>query len=291
MKFATLLAFSFAVACASAVRAQNVVFAKLQDQVYPVCAVDNILPKVRQNGKVVSAYHGQFFLQSVPFFHDGFVQIDQFEVISHHIESNGSEMNRDLIMRGVMTATRLLENCYLVVEINESASAQKGIVLVELPRLEASTPQSFHVRLPLAESLGESHYRLHIFSGLSEIRHSRMMSELSFAVDKRTASYFLAQTEKSAAKPIFMIQPEFPAKLAGDSAGGSAKIACRIGTEGDVIEAEVAEASQPEYGQAALTAVKQWLFTPATRNHQFVVSKVIIPINFRPPPKTAASGS
>jgi TonB family protein len=61
---------------------------------------------------------------------------------------------------------------------------------------------------------------------------------------------------------------------------GSADVECLVTVDGKVAEARVVSASRPEFGEAALEAVKQWEFEPGTRNGAPAQMRIRIPLNF-----------
>lgn len=50
-----------------------------------------------------------------------------------------------------------------------------------------------------------------------------------------------------------------------------------IESDGAVVEAELEKSSSPQFGKAAVKAVKQWQFTPAMRGGKAVRTRVSIP--------------
>lgn len=62
-----------------------------------------------------------------------------------------------------------------------------------------------------------------------------------------------------------LVVPEYPAELKKKNIQGSATVSFFIDESGAVHAVAVAEASQPEFGLAALNAVKQWSFAPPMR--------------------------
>lgn len=75
-------------------------------------------------------------------------------------------------------------------------------------------------------------------------------------------------------KVISAERPEHPPALFERGFGGFATVVIHIAADGSVSEAEVGEASDPALGEAAIAAVKQWKFEPATRDGKPVAIKV-----------------
>ena len=80
---------------------------------------------------------------------------------------------------------------------------------------------------------------------------------------------------------IRTISPEHPAELRRKLINGEAEIECLITEQGLVADARVVSATRPEFGESAMTALKQWEFQPARRNDTPVAMRVRIPFSFQ----------
>lgn len=80
-------------------------------------------------------------------------------------------------------------------------------------------------------------------------------------------------------------QPVYPAELKKRGEIGEARILTQIDATGAVTEASVKSATHPEFGTAALEAVKAWRFKPAEENGQPVAVTVSIPLKFTLTPR------
>ncbi len=76
------------------------------------------------------------------------------------------------------------------------------------------------------------------------------------------------------------VQPIYPEALAAAGEVGGAIVELIIATDGSVSKATVLRSSHPEFANAAHTAVRQWLFTPAQKDGVAVESRWRIAINF-----------
>jgi TonB family protein len=85
------------------------------------------------------------------------------------------------------------------------------------------------------------------------------------------------------------VDPVYPAALVSQGLAGSAQVKCRISAQGDVMSAEVVEASHPLFGEAAVVAVRQWKFAPAIIDHHYVEATVIVPVDFPAPAGSTAA--
>ena len=83
--------------------------------------------------------------------------------------------------------------------------------------------------------------------------------------------------------------PEYPLEVACQGLGGKVELFVTIGTEGTVTQAETRQSSgQPALDAAALEAVRDWQFRPATYNGQPVEAGIHVPITFNVPPEEPA---
>ena len=80
--------------------------------------------------------------------------------------------------------------------------------------------------------------------------------------------------------PIDTTTPVYPESLIDSGLDGVAKIKFTVNEKGLVEDADVLEATKPEFGEAALVALKQWRFKPATVDGEPVSKKVSIPFQF-----------
>jgi TonB family protein len=64
---------------------------------------------------------------------------------------------------------------------------------------------------------------------------------------------------------------------------GTVVLFVTIETDGSVGTATVAESAGEAFDQAALTAIKQWKFSPARRGDQAIASRIRVPFTFLPP--------
>jgi hypothetical protein len=56
-----------------------------------------------------------------------------------------------------------------------------------------------------------------------------------------------------------------------------------------VSDAAVVNASTPAFGESAVIAVRQWIFTPAIKGHRYVETTVDVPVTIEVPKPGAAA--
>jgi TonB family protein len=76
------------------------------------------------------------------------------------------------------------------------------------------------------------------------------------------------------------VQPVYPPDLAAKGETGGAIVEITIGADGGVRYVNLLRASQPEFGEAAMAAVKQWQFSPAMRDNVAVSSRWRVAVVF-----------
>ncbi len=94
-------------------------------------------------------------------------------------------------------------------------------------------------------------------------------------------------------EPVNFVAPEYPADLMKQKIEGGAAVSFFIDEEGRVRVASVAGATRPEFGRAAVNAVKQWTFAPPMRKGQATRVFAVQEFTFTPdkaaPAKAAAA--
>jgi len=92
-----------------------------------------------------------------------------------------------------------------------------------------------------------------------------------------------AESPSRTPQPITTISPSHPKSLLEKKVGGEAEVECLVGEDGHPSELRVVTATEPEFGEAALTALRQWTFKPGLRNGKPAAWRVRIPFNFPVP--------
>lgn len=82
------------------------------------------------------------------------------------------------------------------------------------------------------------------------------------------SSLSFAQTLTKAPTLVKNVEPEFPSELVDAGVGGTVTMEVDIGVDGLVTDARVVQSAGPAFDAAALTAVRQLVFTPAEVDNQ-----------------------
>lgn len=78
--------------------------------------------------------------------------------------------------------------------------------------------------------------------------------------------------------------PAYPEALACDGVGGQVVLQVEIGVDGRPASMRLLGSSgEAALDEAAIAAVRDWEFAPATRNGEPVTSRIQVPVTFSPP--------
>lgn len=117
-----------------------------------------------------------------------------------------------------------------------------------------------------------------LFAGCSNapMRHSTL------ALESEDSVIPLGVTIPGYERPVAVqtVTPEHPLALKRLGIDGQVDLMVAIDATGRVTDAQVASSTEDAFEQAALEAVKQWTFKPATQNGVAVASRGRMPINF-----------
>ncbi len=83
-------------------------------------------------------------------------------------------------------------------------------------------------------------------------------------------------------EPVNLVVPNYPAELKKQRIEGAAAVSFFIDEKGLVRVPSVSGATRPEFGAAALEAVKQWTFAPPTRKGEVTRVFAVQEFNFTP---------
>lgn len=80
--------------------------------------------------------------------------------------------------------------------------------------------------------------------------------------------------------PVRTVAPVYPYDLRRQGVTGLVNVNCMIDEKGDVQDPKVEKATNDQFVQPALDALKKWKFKPAKRDGTAVAIRVTIPIRF-----------
>jgi len=85
---------------------------------------------------------------------------------------------------------------------------------------------------------------------------------------------------KTPPSPLDYQAPVYPQALEDSGRDGTAKITFTVTTKGLVKDPVIKSASEPEFGESALEALKEWRFRPGTEDGDPIDMKVTLPFQF-----------
>ncbi len=272
-------------------RAQHVPITQLNGQYLPIQAVHGGIPCVKIDGQLREVTSGDVILQPAPFYRDGFVRLEEFKIHFSALTSEKDVTNQpppslgnidcSVTLDGFLTASQSLDDCFLILESPATPDHPAQVATVELPRLVAGQKQPLHASMTFGMIPTGENYKIFIFSGRGECQIAK--GPLPLDQNVQSEAGYLAHMDHAPVAVILCVPPKYPPSLLARNAAGHATIRCKVGPEGGVLESTVLNADQPEFGEAADAAVKQWLFRPAVMNHCFVETTVDVPFSFHVP--------
>jgi TonB family protein len=280
------------VACATVMHGQAIcgVMTRAGD-IYPIAGALGVIPKALEGGKLVEMnppYH--VLLKGTKSYADGYIKFEDFRV-DPVFDENGTPDDKDFILKGTLVSDRNLQSNFLLFEFEADPGNPSAIVIAEAPDLTSGVRTTLRLKVPQDPTLRlqERNYYVHFFSGIHE-HVTSLMPDADQAVAKtRTDAEILANTADRPLKVVLPVAPDWPSDIP-TSVEGNATIRWRVGTDGLVLEASVVKATNPEFGANAVAAVKEWLFAPAIKNHEYVETTAETTLNFvKPKPKPVAA--
>lgn len=264
--------------------AQNVLFTDLNGKYLAVRKARGNQPYVDVAGKLTAADGHNYALKKVEEYLPAFVAVRDLQVKSRHLNLNGSELNQEFDFSAGFESPYDLDDVFIVLEL-DSEKAGKILFLQEVGNLEARQSKSIDVRVPLSFGVGEGKYQFHLFSGGMEVLHSRIPPQVRDHVVDRMTAKRIGGVQDAPPKLFVGPGPEYPHALLKAKTSGQAVVSLRIGANGQVYDPKLKSATDPAFGESALTAVRLWRFLPQVRNGRAVEASVEVPINFAPPEK------
>jgi len=250
-----------------------------------VVAAKGTRPLVAEGGKVEEFRGGKYALLEGGEYLPVHVAVSLPTLDISGVMNNGvSEVNREFHYYCEFETTFALGNVFVVLLV-ENQMGEKGLFLYEVGQLEPRRVARFEVTVPMKLESAQGHCELYLFSGGRELFHSLMPAGVMESALTKMVRGRIKGVQNAPAKPLVGPAPEYPKALLKRRVEGSATIAFLIDAEGKISDASVAKASQPEFGEAALAAIRFWRFLPKVENAQPVSTRVQMPFLFSPPEK------
>ena len=264
--------------------AQHVLAAEHGGKMYVVDKVRRDWVSIQQDGKVTEVRAKRCALIAVEEYLPAFVAVKDIEV-----KTTGTTkgINNTFHFRARFESPFVLTDVFVVLELKLTHG---GTVLFyrDVGMLAPGRPGFLRADLPLSRSLGSGEYELHVFSRGLEVFHSQQPWQYREEMLDRMVIKRIAGVEDANPQPLVAPAPEYPAALLKSGGSGEAAVSVRVSVKGVVLDAVVESATGPMFGEAALTAIRQWRFLPRVKNGEAVEMQVSVPFAFTPPKRTVA---
>lgn len=280
-----LVAAGIVAGSVGAARAQSALCVERDGRPTVVRQVRDGVPYVEEQGRLVAASGERGALMPVEEFTPVFVAVRDLTARAvETLGAGGGSFNATLEFNARFETPFLLENVFVVLELN---TAEDGRVFVwrEVGQLVPRVPKLLQFEAPLRGRLGAGEMQLHVFSDGGEVFHSEQPWEFREKQLDGMVSRRIRGERQAPPRPFVGPAPAYPAALLDGAVAGEAVVAVRITRAGAVVDPQVTRASAPEFGEAALAAVRLWRFLPRVKDGEPVEAKVTIPFQFRPPPR------
>jgi len=271
----------WALLLASPVAAQSVLLAQRGDTYQVVRRVVHAQAFFEEDGKLVPADGKRAVLKTVDEYLPVFVDVRQLDAKASGVVLDGAgRINNEFRFHASFSSPFRLDDVFLVLEL-DTVDMGKTLFYYEVGRLEPDRPQQVSLAVPLAREMGSGHYTLHVFSRGAEVLTSLQPSDYRERQLERMVARRVDGVRDAAPQPFVGPEPAFPASLHHRVKTGRAVIALRVGVHGNVSDPVVKSATAPEFGAAALEAVRWWRFLPRMKDGRAMEASVEMPFQFR----------
>lgn len=174
-----------------------------------------------------------------------------------------------------------LDDVFLVLEL-QFADGLDTLVARGVGRLEPGVPLKYSQDIGVQKEATLRRYALHLFANGSEVFTSEVPAAFREEKIVQMIKVRLASVRQAGPKPLYCPPPSYPETLKKSGVKGRAVVTIRITPEGGVFDPVVESASDPAFGEAALSAVRAWRFVPGVKGGQPVEARASIPFGFDP---------
>jgi TonB family protein len=266
--------------------AQHLLVVKDGDKAAVVVAAQDTRPQVLENGKLRTATADRYALVERGEYLPLYVAVRHPEVktTSLIVDGGAGEINREFHFSCELETAYSLSNVFLVLAMKNDRG-ENSLFLFGVGRLEPRTPDPIDLVVPMLMDNAPGRYQLYLFSGGRELFQSRMpIGAMENALNRMVAAR-VRGLQDAPPQPFVGPEPEYPRALRKKKVSGSATLAFTVDARGRIFDATVVAATHPEFGEAALAAIREWRFLPQVKGGRPVSTKAEMPFNFAPPVK------
>ncbi len=254
-------------------------------QFHRVLRIREDRPFIMEKGSLSPAAGARYALKGVDEFLPCFVAVNHRKVEFTGWNFMGRDpnlaANRQVHFSAEFETPFSLEDVFLVLEL-EFTDGGGGIVAREVGRLGPRAPLEFTADINVEGGPALRHCTVHLFARGSEVFTSEQTEAFREEMMGRMIKSRLASVRQAGPSLLFGPAPGYPEALRKTGVKGRAVVAVRITPTGGVADPAVESASDPAFGEAALSAVRGWRFVPCVKDGRAVEARVSIPFAFDP---------
>ena len=242
----------------------RVLLANYEGVNYPVAKVIGKKPVIVVDGGEISLPAHQKF-EMLPFgrFGNGAVAFVDYR------ESGDLKKPRSaILLNGSLKPDQPINDPYLVVYSDLGG----GYAFQQLPDLKPQRTTAFD--LEFRTGYGRSTYNIFLFSNGREVVTDRIKA------NPLDPLFSLDGEGDRAPKAILRVPPEYPINLRNSRLSGEAAVIIFVDKWGCATDTQLISATHDAFGEAALNAVRNWVFNPALKDGKPVPQKVKLSVPF-----------
>ncbi len=276
-------------ALASPLCAQSLLYVKNGDKLSLVRRAEDNAPYVLDDGKWVKDVDNAFVLKAADDYLPVMITVKNRyfgrgrRAISDSGPSNALQLDTGrFVFSADFESPFPLDDVFLVLELKANEKDEDGtFYLWGLGHLDAHRVRSVSLDRMVTRKLTGLHCFLHVFVGGEEAFNSRMPADRRAAALDRMVASRVASVRDGDLRPLFGSPPVYPEAVVA-RVKGRAVVSFRVDAHGNVLDPEVASATDPAFGLAAVDAIRQWRFVPRVRGGVPVESAAQLPFIFDP---------
>lgn len=249
-----------------------------------VVAAKDISPVVLRGGKKVVSQGDRYAMVDGGSYFFTFVSMINIHAESYAMTDDevGVAVNKKFRFKCDLESSCNLEDVFIVL-LMETSEAGSNIFLFEVGEMKARQFKPIDVTVRLNSRLGAGRYTVQLFTRGQELFHSNMpIGAMDLALDRAVMDK-IKGVANAKPQPLLGAVPGYPKTLRKKKVSGTATLSISIDAYGKVFDPSVAEASAPEFGEAAMEVIKQWRFIPKVVDGLPVACRLKVPFSFVPP--------
>ncbi len=262
--------------------AQLAFFAEHDGKFMLVHNVSGDQPCVQDKGKLVPVFSNRLALRPVKEFMPFFVSVRDVKTWDTYDQLETSAINYCLYFSATFESPFALDDTFIVLDMHTD---RRGHVLFvhQIGPLRAGIPDPVFLQVPVAGEVGSGKYHYHVFFRGVEVLTSDLPPPVrEAALDKMVADR-IAGEDAAPVRVFIGPDPVYPRTLLQAGTRGRAVVDFLVDARGRVREAKLKSATNPAFGTATLTAIRDWRFLPQVVRGRPVETKIEMPFDFAPP--------